>query len=324
MSIISTLRYTNHRIHEYFPYAKRHYRLNSWGWVRLYIDCLISCVMGKCTIRDYFVNDFYLLNKRGKKEYLSGLEHNKLQNRHNNPATQAVLTNKEMTLAMLSGLVDRDWCGQEYNNTPELYETFSAKHSQAIVKPLGKCGGDGIKIVSTETEVLGTTLYEYCRTNHYLVEELIVQHSTMAMLFPKSVNSIRIVTVNGEILDAVLRVGQGESAVDNLSAGGIACPLDADTGIVVGKGRDYLGNEYVVHPQTGIPFPGFVIPNWNEAKKLVHNAIQLINGIPVIGWDIAITKDGATIVEINEGTEIEVIQVPFKKGYRFLWETLNN
>lgn len=152
---------------------------------------------------------------------------------------------------------------------------------------------------------------------------MITQHDEMARMNPKSVNTIRIVSVQGKVFAAVLRVGKGDSEIDNLSAGGIACPMDIETGIITGKGRDYLGNEYVMHPLTDVVFPGFKIPNWDKAMELVENTSKAITGIPVIGFDIAITKNGAAIVEINEGTEIEVLQVPFKKGFRFLWKDVN-
>ena len=284
---------------------------------RIFLDCLINCAFGKCTIRDYYLNGFYFLNSRGKRQYISGLEQNRLQDVHNDHNMQAILKDKEQTLNLMGEYISRDWCGQKYHNSRMEYELFEKKHSLAITKPLDSCGGDGIQII--EMLSLNTSLFDYCRDRKLLVEELIIQHESMRQLYPDAVNTIRIVTVHGKVLDAVLRIGQSGMNVDNLSAGGIACGVDISTGIVCTVGRDYKGKEYLKQPDTKITLPGFMIPLWNDCLKLVNETVKKIDGIPVIGWDIAVTENGPTIVEINEGTEIEVFQVPFKKGYRFIW-----
>ena len=55
---------------------------------------------------------------------------------------------------------------------------------------------------------------------------------------------------------------------------------------------------------------------WDGCKQLVARVEKYCDGIPVIGFDIAVTQKGPTIVEVNEGTEIEALQLPSKEGYR--------
>ena len=94
---------------------------------------------------------------------MSGIEHNKLQEKNNDPQMQAILKDKEKTLKFLGELVRRDWCGQVSHNTEKDYEDFASKHSRGILKPLDKCGGEGIRIVDTDSGKLGCSLYEFCK-----------------------------------------------------------------------------------------------------------------------------------------------------------------
>lgn len=61
--------------------------------------------------------------------------------------------------------------------------------------------------------------------------------------------------------------------------------------------------ELEAHPDTGFRFENFKIPYFKEACELVKNATKHIpNGY--IGWDVAITPLGPTIVEGNEDASI--------------------
>lgn len=88
MGIFKTYLSIKKRINQYNSYAEKY---GGGNHAFLFFDCILNCSLGKCTIRDYFLNDFYLLNKRGKKQYLSGLEQNKLQNKNNDPDMELIL-----------------------------------------------------------------------------------------------------------------------------------------------------------------------------------------------------------------------------------------
>lgn len=222
--------------------------------------------------------------------------------------------NKEKCLKHFSSFIERDWCGITENCTEEAYKEFAKKHEYAIFKPLDLGGGKGIKILKLDKFLDGA--YSYCHEKCYLMEELIVQENSLNELYPHSINTIRMVTLDGKLIAAVLRIGRNGSGIDNIAAGGITAGVDIESRIVMNTGKTYLDEEFVRHPDTGVAIPGFVIPKWDECVEYVEKAIEMCPGIPCIGWDIAVTKNGPTIVEVNEGTEIEVIEVPLEKGFR--------
>lgn len=303
--------YINRRINQYIDKAAAESGLSKRF---LYFDCIFNCALGRCTIRDYFIYKFFFLNRKGKKEFISGVEQNKWQDLHNDKHMQDILQNKERALHHFSVLIDRDWCGQRYNNTPMDYAEFERKHAFAIVKPLNLCGGEGIKVINLKTLPGGG--YKFCKDNDYIIEELIEQDDELQHLYPYAVNTIRMVTYKKKLVAATLRIGRGKNEVDNLSAGGIAAGVDIQSGTVYTTGKTYANEEFIFHPDTGVTIPGYVIPKWTECKKLVKKAVALCEEIPIVGFDITIAKHGPAIIEVNEGTEIEAVQLPGLRGYR--------
>lgn len=154
------------------------------------------------------------------------------------------------------------------------------------------------------------------KNENLVAEELIKQHPIMSELHPESVNTIRILTINGTIVGATLRIGAGGSRVDNASSGGCFATIDLESGIVTTCGHDFQGNKYLAHPTTGVYIPGFQIPFWVELCDLVGKAVALEINTPIIGWDVAISEDGPVLVEGNVGPGIRLMQVADKKGKR--------
>ena len=281
----------------------------------LYVSCILNCICYNCSIRDYFLFKFYQLNHRGKKEYLSGIEQNKWYSKNNDSEMEKIFNDKESCLRFFNQIIERKWCGP--NSSQEQFDDFEKTNKEAIFKPLNLCGGKGISIQRLSS--FSSSLYLYCKKEGVLVEELISQHSDLGKLYPYSVNTIRMVTRNNELIAAVLRTGRNKSRVDNMSSGGIVAAIDIDTGIVFTVGYTNDGDEFIHHPDTGVIIPGFTIPKWKECKEYVKKASEMCNGVPIIGWDVAISTDGPTLVEVNARPEIELIEVPFGKGVRKLF-----
>ena len=76
------------------------------------------------------------------------------------------------------------------------------------------------------------------------------------------------------------------------------------------KNLDY----FAAHPKSHIKFDGFQIPNWEKIKKLVLEASLVNKNIHVVGWDVAVTKEGATFIEGNRRPGFDLVQVLSKKG----------
>jgi hypothetical protein len=146
----------------------------------------------------------------------------------------------------------------------------------------------------------------------------------MSILYPKSVNTLRIVTVRKDaeilILNCVCRIGANGNVYDNWSTGGIAVAVDTETGKLKKHGffHPRYGRMVTEHPDTKITFEGFEIPNFLQALQMAAKLHRFFYGLHSVGWDIAITPKGPLVVEGNDDWGLRTIQChdsTFKKRF---------
>ena len=155
-----------------------------------------------------------------------------------------------------------------------------------------------------------------------LIERVLKQGEFWNRLNPTSANSIRVVTMwtPGDpepfIGMAAQRIGtSGTAPTDNFTGGGICAPVDIDTGRMgPGRRRSDRGSSmralYPVHPDTGVPIEGEVIPGWDTICRTVLRATRDIPFIRYSGWDVLVDEQGTpVIIEANNNTGVDLFQV---------------
>ena len=99
---------------------------------------------------------------------------------------------------------------------------------------------------------------------------------------------------------------------DNWSVGGIVAGIDVKTGKINTDGSDKKGNVYKTHPLTKEKFKGHQIAKWQEIKETIKKASLVVEDMPYVGWDIAVTKNGEVeLIEGNHNHDLAVIQAPY-------------
>ena len=149
----------------------------------------------------------------------------------------------------------------------------------------------------------------------YIIQERVVQHERMAALCPSSVNTIRLQTVMDKEGNVIpfgpgVRIGRQGSFVDNWAKGGVFVGIDAETEQLkdIGILKPKYGTKVMEHPDTHIPFKGYLIPFYHEAEQMVVELHKRMYRSHSIGWDIAITENGPVIIEGNDRWEITLVQ----------------
>lgn len=94
-----------------------------------------------------------------------------------------------------------------------------------------------------------------------------------------------------------------------------------ETGKLTGNGIDKRLNE-AEESVTGIKFDGFQIPYWEEIKEMVLEAALVNDKVNLVGWDVAISKNGPLIIEGNRGPGFDLVQMLLKKGTKYMLDDL--
>ena len=265
---------------------------------------------------DYDVIGFYKLNSAQRKTMLTRGINNKFVRKLNDKEYWHIFNNKNEFNEMFSKFVTRDWIYPISSKKNEFFE-FIKKHDIFIAKPNDGLCGKGIEKIRVSDWNSSEELYDYLIQNKLeLLEEVIIQHAEMDRLNPSSVNTTRMVSVmndKGEvtILATFLRIGNGK-CVDNFNSGGMVAKVDKNTGIILEEATDKNGVLYKKHPISGVTIEGFQIPCWEEAKKLVIEAAKMSEHVRYVGWDVAMTENGPTLIEGNQFPGHDIYQVAEK------------
>ncbi len=202
------------------------------------------------------------------------------------------------------------------------FSLFVTQHQNLFVKPVSSTFGRGAHILrikkGTETVELNK-LYQKYRESFWIMEELIIQSPLMSQWNNSSVNTVRLPCIlnNGKfnILNPFFRTGRKGKVVDNAGGGGVFACVDEKTGIVITDGFDELNVYHSIHPDSGIVFKGWQIPDWEELIKLAELIFRTcFPDHKYIGFDFALTNDGWVLIEGNWGQFVG--QYVSKQGIR--------
>ena len=264
--------------------------------------------MAKCAVKynagyvDYKIAEMYRLNDAQRRTQITRGVSNSIVARMNDKAYWHFFDNKAEFNQLFAAQVKRGWLDLT-KATREEFEAFVKDRSELICKPIDGSSGQGIfKVTAAEHPYAGKLYDELKSKNIGIVEDVVRQHEEIAALCPTSVNTIRIATLLGDkkegIVYAYIRIGNGR-VMDNVDCGGMAAPVDLDTGVVSSVGANKAGEAYEIHPMTGKRIPGTQIPYWEEAKAMCLAAMRVIPQVRFVAWDVAITPDGPVFIEGN-------------------------
>ena len=152
----------------------------------------------------------------------------------------------------------------------------------------------------------------------FFFEKQIIQEPVLSQFNPDTVNTIRVLTYNNKIVSATVRFGGKGEYVDNVSANGVAVSLDIETGVLGDYGMKMYSTieHFYEHPDSHIPFKGTKVTQWSEVRSVVERTLKYLPYYKSVGFDVATTKEGPVILEINTGAGINLSQMGKEKGLR--------
>ena len=272
--------------------------------------------LGWCSLRygaglaDYVNFKFYDLPASERKKYVTVLDTDRFYEKLSPSKYKTYFTIKPNFLKNFAPYIHREF----FTNDQSLDDLkgFLSRHEFFMEKPIDGLGGHGVERIESASITDPETYLEHLKTDNCLLDEVIVQNEEVTAFAPGSVNTIRICSyANNDdsfIWYACMRFGNGIAHVDNFHQGGMTVAVDLETGKLKGKAIDKVGKEYDRHPYSNLQFDGFAIPHWDFITKMVKEAALVNQKIHVVGWDVAVTPDGATFVEGNRRPGWDLIQ----------------
>lgn len=214
-------------------------------------------------------------------------------------------------------LVRMSDCPAEVETSYEGVFEILKQEEKLVFKPSAGTHGDGFYCfeydgdnflangeVKTKEEIVA--LIEE-QKSFYVITEYINMHPELKKIYPKSVNSIRVMVINREgynpeIMQAYMRIGSSKTGyTDNVGYGGICAMIDLETGVLYNPEsiKDHHFYPCEAHPDTGVEISGIHIPEWKKICDSIKEISILMPELEYLGFDVAVTDGGFQVMEIN-------------------------
>lgn len=247
---------------------------------------------------DYVKGNYAALSRKERGDYLNQKDYAALVRSLNTRGYTMIFHDKIVFNRIFRKQVGRDFIDLREVGFEGFCEFVKGKET-VFAKRHADFGGHGIEKVTVTADL--RALFDKAMANkQYLIEDTLVQHPALNAVNPTAVNNVRLVTLlkDGEatVLFKTLRINAGQEAV--ISCDDIWMTLDND-GRIVGNVVNDAMEVFTKHPTTGFEFANLQVPHMDKAIALVKEAARLIPEMRYVGWDVAITEDGAAIIEGN-------------------------
>lgn len=293
-------------------------------------------VRGGYLLDQYYIYDF---KHNDRREYLS--EFDWYRSRYINSPFEPMLNNKLIATEVLGQYVkvpkafvlknNGKMVSLDYDAEDGFFEfedvvALLERERYLFMKPVAR--GKGVGVYRLEMDEAGNVLIDgeitpkdafrkfLDKRDGWFLSEGIDQHEFLNNLYDNATHTIRFITIrdpeSGVIkpLFAVQRIGTAETApVDNGSRGGLVAQINMETGVLSEAKSLQALAVHKVHPDSGTPIEGAVIPGW---KDVVDQMVSLHRHVPFmnfIAWDILLVPDGICIIEANTSSGPNIIQL---------------
>lgn len=283
---------------------------NKTGKLRLFLilDMIWCGIVYQAGYMDYALFEMHAMNHHQRSTVLTRGKNNRYVSTLNNRKGWCFFEDKVLFNKTFSDFIGRSWIDLSSTDF-DSFEKFVREHVRFIAKAPEGTHGSQVELISLshgedlDTDQI-TSLYDSLRRKGLtLCEEVVGQRKELSVIYPHSVNTIRIVTIvtqeKPHIIAAYFRIGNNGRIVDNFNSGGMVTPVDISDGRITKPAVDKAGNVYEAHPVTGTRIIGAKIPYWQECLETVRKAAVINQDVRYVGWDIAVTPNGPVIIEGN-------------------------
>jgi len=204
-------------------------------------------------------------------------------------------------------------------------EGFLPTMDRFVLKPASGHGGEGILVVlgrrdggfdTSNGPMDSADIVAHARyvltggfgggsSDRLLVEALVTPDPALGKLVSEGLSDVRVIAFLGFPVMAMARFPTRRSkGRANLHAGAVGAGIDLATGRLTSAVWD--GVRVNVHPDTGVPIKGFLIPEWRDVLEIAAHA-QAASGLGFAGVDIVLdAHNGPVVLELNRRPGLEI------------------
>ncbi|MDX2157804.1 MAG: sugar-transfer associated ATP-grasp domain-containing protein [Hyphomicrobiaceae bacterium] len=154
----------------------------------------------------------------------------------------------------------------------------------------------------------------------YLFQERGQPHPEVRALSGDSIATVRVYTLYTEkgprVFRACWKLPAGRNVADNFWRGNILAALDMETGAITraiqGSGLNQV--ELETHPDTGARLIDAKVPDWQRLVDLALQGAEILDTMPLLGWDIAPAASGPVLIEANNTPDFRLVQMAENRG----------
>lgn len=273
------------------------------------------------SFEDYAIYNFVNRTNCNRNEFVSDKLRHYYADLLNDKSIKQLLDDKYKCFLSYKEFYKRDVVGCYNPNDYELFIEFIEKHQNFIYKPINDNCGHGVQSYYIKCKDKANIFFnEKISKGPFVCEEIISQGQELAILHPNSINTLRVntIVIEKEVLinAMILRIGVGNSIVDNAGSGGIYASIDYKNGIIQSSARDYRGNYFNFHPDSNVQIIGYMIPEWEECLKTIKKIALKVKGTNLVSWDLAYSDKGWIMVEGNTVGSWDVLQSNLQIGLK--------
>ena len=310
MSKISYLfkRIKNMSYKGFFDTIDSEHRKYNANRVYLFFDIIRCGIIYQAGYSDYKLFEMYKMNHKERKTIITRGKNNSLFKKFNNKEYIKIFNDKTLFNKKYDKYLNRDWLVLKDNY--DEFNNFIKNKDEIIVKPVNLFCGQGIEKIDLTKEKTKELYERLIKNKQLLIEEVAKQHRVIDKIYPYSINTLRVVTLNHHVVNAFIRIGNLYNVVDNFNHGGLAAKIDIKTGEIISNAVDKKGDIYYTHPITNERIEGVKIPMWDEVLNLCLEASKVTKELGYVGWDVCVGHDKPFLIEANEFPGNDIYQLP--------------
>ena len=258
---------------EFFNTIEKVHEKTKKNKIVLFFDIINCGIKYQAGHIDYNLFEMYNLNDSERETIITRGKNNEILKKYNDKTKSYIFEDKALFNKVYNKYLKRDWIYLKGNL--EEFKNFLKNKKEIIAKPLSLSCGKGVEKIKVSDYEVGE-LYNYLiKHEQYLVEENAKQHKDISKIYPDSINTVRVVTLNKKVVAAFIRFGNNGNIVDNFNHEGLVTKINIDTGVVEHPAIDKNKTVYDKHPYTNELIIGLKIPMWDKVKELCIEACSV-------------------------------------------------